>query len=139
MVKSPKPTIQIGEADKLEWAKTDGLNEIEELREVLLKETQFWFVKFLEGALDAGFRVSSQEKKGKANVVPQMEQNNHIAVTLSLLKSANGWLDKVGTNLIVEGNSLVETVERLKQKVYSCLLLHMDSIASALENQPGRA
>ncbi|KAK1358540.1 DUF936 domain-containing protein [Heracleum sosnowskyi] len=139
MVKSPKPTIQISEADKLEWAKTDGLTEIEELREVLLKETQVWFVKFLEGALDAGFRVRSQEKKGKANVVQQMEQNNHIAVTLSLLKTANGWLDKVGTNLIVGGNSLVETVERLKQKVYSCLLLHMDSIASALENQPGRA
>lgn len=139
MEKSAKPTIQIGEADKLEWAKTDGLTEIEELREILLRETQSWFIKYLEGALDAGFRVSRQEKKGKANVVQQMEQNNHIAVTLSLLRSANGWLDKLGTNQIVQKNSLVETVDRLKQKVYSCLLLHMDTIASALENQSGRA
>lgn len=139
MVKSPKPTIQISEADKLEWAKTDGLTNIEELREILLRETQIWFVKFLEEALDAGFRVSSRDKKGKANVAQQTEQNSHIAVTLSLLKSANGWLDQLGTDLFVEKNGLRETVDRLKQKVYSCLLLHMDSIASALENQPGRA
>lgn len=34
-----------------------------------------------------------------------------------------------------ENDGLAETVERLKQKVYSCLLAHVESAASALENR----
>lgn len=138
MANSPKPSMELSGTDKLEWAKSNGLKEIEELRQILLSETQSWFLIFLEGALDAGYRVSSQEKKGKDSVAQQMEPNNHIAVTLSQLKNANEWLDKLRTNLSLDTNGLVETVSRLKQKVYACLLFHVDSAASALEKQPDR-
>jgi hypothetical protein len=133
MLKSPKPPIELSGTEKLEWAKGDGAKEIKELREVLLNETRSWFLNFLEGALDIGFRVATQEKKGKDSAGRRMEPDNHIAVTLSQLKHANEWLDKLRSKLSSENDGLVETVERLKQKVYSCLLVHVESAASALE------
>ena len=133
MLKSPKPPIELSGTEKLEWAKGDGAKEIKELREVLLNETRSWFLKFLEGALDIGFRVVTQEKKGKDGAGRRMEPDNHIAVTLSQLKHANERLDKLRSKLSPENDGLAETVERLKQKVYSCLLAHVESAASALE------
>ncbi|XWS16129.1 hypothetical protein CRYUN_Cryun34aG0058900 [Craigia yunnanensis] len=133
---STKPSIQLSGVEKLEWAKGDGAKEIKELREILLHETRTWFLKFLEVALDVGFRISTQEKKGKSATGRMMEQDNHIAVTLSQLKYANEWLDKVRSNLSSDNNGLMETVELLKQKVYACLLSHVDSAASALDNRP---
>lgn len=137
-LKSPKPSIEISGTDKLEWAKGDGAKEIKELRETLLNETQSWFLKFLEGALDGGFRVGTQEKKGKDSVGQRMEPENHIALTLSQLKQANEWLEKIRNNLGSENNALLETIDQLKQKLYACLLLHVDSAASALENRSDR-
>ncbi|OMO66044.1 hypothetical protein COLO4_30821 [Corchorus olitorius] len=135
-LKSPNPSIQVSGAEKLEWAKGDGSKEIKELREMLVHETRTWFLKFLEVALDVGFQVGSQEKKGKSAAAGRgMEQDNQIAVTLSQLKYANEWLDKVRSNLSSDNNGLIETVERLKQKVYACLLSHVESAASALENR----
>lgn len=134
-LKALKPTMELSGADKLEWAKGDGSIQIKDLRENLSNETQSWFLKFLEGALDAGFRV---EKKGKDSVGRRMEPDNHIAVTLSQLKQANEWLDKVKTNFSLDKNGLDETVERLKKKVYACLLVHVESAASALEGRSDR-
>ncbi|PSS18129.1 Protein of unknown function DUF936, plant protein [Actinidia chinensis var. chinensis] len=133
--KALKPSVELGGADKLEWAKGDGLKDIKELRENLLDETQSWFLKFLEGALDVGFRL---EKKGKDSVGRRiLETNgNEIAVTLSQLKQANEWLDKLmRSNFSSEREQLSKTVEGLKQKVYACLLVHVDSAASALESR----
>ncbi|XVE88582.1 hypothetical protein DITRI_Ditri19aG0080900 [Diplodiscus trichospermus] len=135
-LKSSKPSIQLSGAEKLEWAKGDGSKEIKELREILQHETRTWFLKFLEVALDVGFRINTQEKKGKSAAGRVTEQDNHIAIALSQLKYANEWLDKVRSNLSSDNNGLTETVERLKQKVYACLLSHVDSAASALENRP---
>ncbi|KAJ9179440.1 hypothetical protein P3X46_011228 [Hevea brasiliensis] len=138
--KPPKSSIELGATEKLEWAKGDGAKEINELREAVLNETRNWFLKFFEGALDTGFRVAIQEKKGKDSSGRRMEpENNHIAVTLSQLKHANEWLDKQRNNFSSENNNgLSETVDRLKQKVYACLLAHVDSAASALENRSDR-
>ncbi|XP_031272532.1 uncharacterized protein LOC116131006 [Pistacia vera] len=136
---STKTSIELSGNEKLEWAKGDGAKEIKEMRENLISETRNWFFKFLEAALDAGFRGGNQEKKGKYNAGRMlMEQDNHIAVTLSQLKHANEWLDKQTRNLSSENNALVETIEGLKKKVYACLLLHVDSAASALENRSDR-
>lgn len=136
-----KPSIELSGVEKQEWAKGDSLKEIKELRENLINETQSWFLKFLEGALDAGFRpgVAQAEKKGKeSGGGKRMEPDNHIGVTLSLLKQANEWLDKVKSNFGSEKNGIDETVERLKKKVYACLLVHVDSAASALEGRSDR-
>lgn len=135
-MKALKPSVELSGADKLEWAKGDGLKEIKELRENLLNETQTWFLKFLEEALEGGFRVGTQEKKGKDR---RTEPDNHIAVALSQLKQANEWLDKLKTNSSSEKNELSETVQHLKQKIYACLLVHVDSAALALESRSDRA
>ncbi|MED6206176.1 hypothetical protein PIB30_024473 [Stylosanthes scabra] len=137
--KSPKPLIELTGSEKQEWAKGDGMKEINELREVLLNETRSWFLKYLEKTLDTGFSMGSQsQEKGRESKYitgRQMELANHIALTLSHLKHANEWLDKLRSSLSSESDSLVETVDRLKQKVYSCLLVHIDSAALALENR----
>ncbi|KAF5743807.1 hypothetical protein HS088_TW08G00395 [Tripterygium wilfordii] len=134
-VKASKPFIELSGTEKLEWAKGDGAKEVKELRDNLINETRIWFLRFLEEALDAGFRVNTQEIKGKDNAKRRMEPENHIAVILSQLKHANQWLDKVRSNLSSENSGLIEAVDRLKQKVYTCLLSHVDSAASALENR----
>ncbi|KAG2380061.1 hypothetical protein LR48_Vigan11g006300 [Vigna angularis] len=136
--KSPKYSPDLSDTEKQEWATVNGLKEINELREVLLIETKSWFLKYLEKTLDVWFSISSQEKRGKTSKDPagkKMNHANHIALTLSLLKQANEWLEKLRNTSNMENEELLETVDRLKQKVYSCLLLHVDSAAFALENR----
>lgn len=136
-MKSTKPDLTL--SDKLEWAKADGKREVKELKEVLLNEIQSWFLKFLDEALDTGFRVGyKNNRKVKDSVANQTEPSNHIALTLSQLKHANECLDRLRSNADSEKSGLVETVERLKQKIYACLLLHVDSAASALEGRHDR-
>ncbi|KAL5755495.1 hypothetical protein ACOSQ2_020241 [Xanthoceras sorbifolium] len=141
-LKSTKPSsLELTGMEKLEWAKGDGAKEIKEMRDTLLSETRNWFLKFLEEALDAGFHVGNQGKKGKYSTGRLvMEPDNHIAVTLSQLKHANEWLDKLRNSLNSSENNglVVDTIDRLKQKVYGCLLLHVDSAALALENRSDR-
>jgi hypothetical protein len=67
-----------------------------------------------------------------------MEPGNHIDVTLLQLKHANEWLDKLRSKLSLENDGSAEIVERLKQKVYACLLVHTKSAALALENRSDR-
>ncbi|KAK4413734.1 hypothetical protein Salat_2786200 [Sesamum alatum] len=130
-----RTSSQLTGADKLEWSKGDGTKEIMELRKILANETQSWFLNFLGEALEIGFRGGSQEKKGKESAARVVEQNNHIASTLSQLKQANEWLDKLRSSSSSEKSELLETIDRLKQKVYACLLVHVDSAASALESR----
>lgn len=127
--KSPKPPPELSPTGKLEWAKGDGLKETKELRQTLIKETRSWFLKYLEKTLDSGFSsMDTQQKKDR--------DSKDIALTLSHLKNAKEWLDKMRSTLDSENEEdLVETVERLKQKVYSCLLVHIGSAASALEKR----
>ncbi|XP_022946005.1 uncharacterized protein LOC111450225 [Cucurbita moschata] len=133
--KSAKAAIELREGEKQEWARGDGAKEIKLLRDVLLKESTSWFLNFLEEALDAGFRVGKQDKKGRNNAGQQTEAGNHIAVALSQLKQANEWLEKLKGNLSSGDNGSRETIDRIKQKVYSCLLVHVESAASVLENR----
>lgn len=137
--KSPKHSPELSEAEKQEWANGNGLKEINELRDVLLIETRSWFLEYLEKTLDVWFSTSSQVKRGKMSkdtAGRQMEHANHIALMLSHLKQANEWLEKLRSTFnLEEHEEMVETIDRLKQKVYSCLLLHVDSAAFALENR----
>lgn len=135
--KSPKSFTELSGTEKHEWAKGDGIKEINELREVFLDETRSWFLKYFEKILDAGFSVDSQEKGKESKDIAgrQMDQANHIALTLSHLKHGNEWLDKLRSSLNSECEGLVETVDRLNQKVYSCLLVHVDSATLASKNE----
>ncbi|XP_062107411.1 uncharacterized protein LOC133818516 [Humulus lupulus] len=137
-MRATKNPVEVSGFEKLEWAKGESTKDIKELRELLLSETSSWFLKFLDAALDDGFRLNTQEKKGKNSVGRRVEPDNHIAITLSQLKNANEWLEKLKNNSSSENDGLVETVNRLKKKVYSCLLGHVESAASALENRSDR-
>ncbi|KAM6546445.1 hypothetical protein CsatB_027181 [Cannabis sativa] len=137
-LKATKIAAEVSGIEKLEWAKGDSTKEIKDLRELLLSETRSWFLKFLDAALDDGFRLNNQEKKGKNSAGRRVEPDNHIAITLSQLKNANEWLEKLKSNSSSENDGLMETVDRLKKKVYSCLLSHVESAASALENKSDR-
>ncbi|KAL1212089.1 hypothetical protein V5N11_028294 [Cardamine amara subsp. amara] len=127
-----KSSKSLTEAEKLEWVNGNGREEIKELRNTLKGETRSWFLKFLEDALDNGFHASVPEKKGKTKGSRLVEPDNHIAETLSHLKQANEWLEKVKSDHHSSDTSLLENIERLKKKIYSCLLLYVDSAASAI-------
>lgn len=126
-----KSSKTLTEAEKLEWVKGNGTEEIKELRNTLKRETRSWFLKFLEDALDTGFHASVSEKKGKTKGSRLAEPDNHIVETLSQLKQANEWLEKVKSDDHSSDSSLLDNIERLKKKIYSCLLLYVDSAVSA--------
>lgn len=116
------------------WVKGKGVAETADLAKQLEREAQSWFLHFMEGALDSGFRVPTGSDDGDdicgAKVLSQQE-NCHIAAMLSQLKRVNDWLDQVGD---VTDAELVDTTARLKKKIYEFLLQHVESAASALGN-----
>ncbi|KAI3830603.1 hypothetical protein MKX03_016435 [Papaver bracteatum] len=136
-VKCTKSSMELSENAKLEWCKGGGAKEIQEMKEILMKESQVWFLKFLEDSLSNGFRAETRDKKrsnngAKTGRKPE-SSDDHIALVLSQLKHANDWLDQVRTKAVLDNDVLVETVDRLKRKIYGCLLGHVDSAATALE------
>ncbi|KAI4325374.1 hypothetical protein MLD38_030779 [Melastoma candidum] len=126
--------------EKLEWAKGDGIRGIEELKDALLMETESWFLKFLEGALDFGFQANNGGRAARGDSAGRRTMpNNHIAMTLSQLKLASEWLDMFKEKCKYDdGKGAAATVDRLKQKVYLSLLVHVESAATALENRADR-
>ncbi|KAI5084389.1 hypothetical protein GOP47_0000558 [Adiantum capillus-veneris] len=117
------------------WRKGDGLQETAELASKLQKESQSWFLKFLESALDNGFQSSnSGEGNADASAPKAIQQDkSQIAAMLSQLKRVNDWLDQVDMT-VQDPNSteLPVTVSRIRKKIYNYLLQHVESAAVAL-------
>ncbi|KAI3864329.1 hypothetical protein MKW92_047809 [Papaver armeniacum] len=122
-VKCTKSSMELSENAKLEWSEGGSTKEIQEMKEILMKESQVWFLNFLEDSLSNGFRAETKPESS----------DDHIALILSQLKNANDWLDQVRAKAVLDNDLLVETVDRLKRKIYGCLLGHVDSAATALE------
>jgi hypothetical protein len=118
------------------WVKGKGMMEVVELAKQLESETQCWFLEFMEGALDNGFRAANEGcKEGMEKVMMSQQENFHIAGILSQLKRVNDWLDQVGVvEDAVLNTKLVDTKARLRKKIYDYLLQHVESAASALGN-----
>ncbi|MCO5560699.1 hypothetical protein L7F22_014316 [Adiantum nelumboides] len=116
------------------WRQGDGLQETAELASKLQKESQSWFLKFLESALDNGFQASNSGESNvdaSAKVIPQ--DKSQIAAMLSQLKRVNDWLDQVDTTMQDPNNiELPVTVSRIRKKIYTYLLQHVESAAVAL-------
>lgn len=122
------------------WVRNGGLLETTELARKLQLEAQSWFLQFMETALDSGFQLSTGVDQASGNSTPKAQQvqqdNGQIAAMLSQLKRVNDWLDQVGPSKPdSEDEKLVETLARLKRKIYNFLLQHVESAASALCNQ----
>lgn len=117
------------------WAKGDGLQETAELASKLRKESQSWFLKFLECALDNGFQASNSAEAimDVSALRVAQEDKSQIAAMLSQLKRVNDWLNEVDTaSQHARDTALLETVSRIRKKIYSYLLQHVESAAVAL-------
>lgn len=121
------------------WVKGGGLQQTAELAKQLQSESQRWFLNFMEGALDDGFQLSNaiEVNSDSSTAKPLAQQDNsQIAAMLSQLKKVNDWLDQVNArNEEMAGTDLIETLARLKRKIYDFLLQHVESAAFALGNQ----
>jgi hypothetical protein len=124
---------------KLEWAREDGFKEIRRSWIDLKKESQTWFLNFLEDALESGFKFESRTKSNTRERVRGQSKggDGQIAVRLSQLKETSNWLDQLQSEVDKSTDGLVETIERLRQKAYSCLLGTVETAASALESRNG--
>ncbi|KAL8210176.1 hypothetical protein R6Q57_006908 [Mikania cordata] len=104
------------------WEKGAGLEETVELAQMLQTESQDWFLGFVERFLDADISNTTSSDNGR------------IAGMLTQLKNVNDWLDKIGTNKDEGENDhcSIETIDRIKKKIYDHLLTHVGSAAAAL-------
>ncbi|CAL9073269.1 unnamed protein product [Musa textilis] len=140
VLNAPNPTEASCGNEKITWSRGDGLKEIQELRANLRQESRSWFLNFLENALNSGFYAESRAKKGVKDHSRghSKESDELIAVTLSQLKDASTWLDQLRKDAGTEADGLLGTIDQLKQKIYVCLLEHVESAASALEVRKNR-
>lgn len=109
------------------WEKGSGLEETLELAKMLKMESCDWFLGFVERFLDADVSTSTPYDNGR------------IAGMLTQLKSVNDWLDKILTSKDEEENDQfsVETIERVRKKIYYRLLTNVESAAAALGGRSG--
>ncbi|XP_007033883.2 PREDICTED: uncharacterized protein LOC18602441 isoform X1 [Theobroma cacao] len=105
-----------------EWTRGNGLDEAADLAEMLRMESQDWFLGFVEKFLDADVDTSA------------LSDNGQIAGMLTQLKSVNDWLDEISSSKDEEEtpNVSLETIDRLRKKIYEYLLTHVESAAAAL-------
>ncbi|XP_045823734.1 uncharacterized protein LOC123916340 [Trifolium pratense] len=104
-----------------DWIRGNSVDEAVNLADMLQLRSRDWFLLFIEKFLD------SDGDSGLSN-------NGEIAGMLTQLKSVNDWLDKIGSSKN-ENESCqipVETIERLRKKIYEYLLTHVESAAAAL-------
>ncbi|XP_062216604.1 uncharacterized protein LOC133916784 [Phragmites australis] len=133
-----KNSDDVQTSEKIKWAREDGFKEICRSWITLKKESQSWFLSFLEDALETGFKFEGPIKNTRERVRGQSKiGDGKIAVRLSQLKETSNWLDQFQDEVDGSADGLVETIEKLKQKVYKCLLGTVETAASALEGRAG--
>ncbi|KAL0909970.1 hypothetical protein M5K25_020889 [Dendrobium thyrsiflorum] len=107
------------------WEKGVGVKEGVELARALEEEAKYWFVGYVERFLDAEANGAATQQPWDRDVVPGM---------LSQLKKVNDWLNvaKIRDGGLQDGGVPLETVDRLRKKIYDYLLTHVESAAVAL-------
>ncbi|KAK9159328.1 hypothetical protein Scep_005902 [Stephania cephalantha] len=118
----PKAQASVVDHGNGSWSRGRGLEETLELARNLQSEMQTWFFKFVDEAMDSGFKALEGNLKGGQGVF----QNGPIATVLSHLKQVNDWLD----HAVVEQEMLKEKIEKLKRKIYGFVIHHMGTISS---------
>ncbi|CAL9197508.1 unnamed protein product [Musa hybrid cultivar] len=102
------------------WTRGRGVSETVDLAKALRREMQIWFMKFVEEAMDVGFRLLGENA-----------DNNKVAAVLSQLKRINDWLDGVMGRTAEAEEALKEKIERLKRKIYGFVITHVGSAFDA--------
>lgn len=101
------------------WTRGHGMKETVELGNKLKSEMKMWFLRFVEEALDAGFRVFGE---GSSDGRRLSLDCGSIAAVLSQLKRVNEWLDRVVSR---KDELISEKVDRLKRKIYGFVIQHV--------------
>lgn len=104
-----------------------GLEEAAELSRILAADSRNWFLGFVNGFLDSG-------PKGEP-----LTDRAQLATTLAALKKTNDWLDEVDGAAIWAPGQQLETVQKLRSKIYGYILGHVESAAAALGSSCGGA
>lgn len=113
-------SITCSEMSSVTWSRGHGMRETVELALKLQDEMQFWFVRFIEESLDAGFKVFRECADGEGRRLSL----DCISVTavLSHLKRVNDWLDKAASK---RKEVLGDKIERLRRKIYGFVIQHV--------------
>ncbi|MCO5574879.1 hypothetical protein L7F22_028672 [Adiantum nelumboides] len=122
----------------VDWHRGRGIQRALELAGMLRCEMQYWFLLYVEVALDSGFELACSNTTEnslwegcEAGMSPP--EGSVIAMMLSQIKQVNDWLDGVESD---EENPLdaqvVEVLDSVKRKVYEFLLRHVESAATTL-------
>eukprot|EP01018_Ginkgo_biloba_P001374 Gb_00209 [translate_table: standard] len=129
----------------IEWVKGNGLEEAADLARRLQRESQSWFLKFMEGYLDSSSQLAHETENGVDSTGTKtctQPDNSQIAAMLSQIKRVNDWLDEItqmNSNCYDKEKNvdpeLSDTLPRMKRKIYEFLLQHVESAALALGNQ----
>lgn len=129
-----------------DWMKGKGLDENADLAKQLMFRAQKWFLNFMEGAFDSGFKDTNGNENGTDNAGTKtigQTDNSHVAALLSQLKRVNDWLDENGSpkglpdgseEEEVKDPEVAKTLATVKNKIYEFILLHVESAALALGN-----
>ncbi|KAL5711496.1 hypothetical protein ACHQM5_021944 [Ranunculus cassubicifolius] len=105
------------------WSSGSGIKDTLDLGRNLKVEMQMWFLRFVEEALDAGFKVFENLSNGEGVV---HKEHGPIAMVLSNLKRINNWLDRVGER---RDENLTEKIEKVKRKIYGFVIQHVGTIS----------
>ncbi|KAJ8486149.1 hypothetical protein OPV22_018634 [Ensete ventricosum] len=109
------------------WTRGHGVSETADLGRALRHEMQLWFLRFVEAAIDGGFRLFGETTTDNAREANRKDNSKVAAAVLSQLKRINDWLDGVGRTAEGEGETLREKIERLKRKIYGFVIAHVGS------------
>lgn len=124
LVITPAKT-QAKAAPSYAWSRGQCVGETLNFAKSLRREMQSWFMKFVEDALDVGFRLFGEVLEDGWEAA-SCKDNGRVAAVLSQLKRVNDWLDAVGRKPDEE-MSLSEKIERLKRKIYGFVITHVGS------------
>lgn len=117
----------------VEWCRGKGMQGALDLAHMLCREMQYWFLEYVEEALDSGFQLSCSNSMEGSEVRVSQQEGSVIASMLSQIKQVNDWVDRLESD---EDNPLdaqiMEVLDSVKRKVYEFLLQHVESAATTL-------
>ncbi|CAA7404548.1 unnamed protein product [Spirodela intermedia] len=102
-------------------ARGAGVGETAELSRILEEDSRKWFLEFVNSFLDSA-------AKGE----PLTTDRAQLAATLAALKKINDWLDEEDGAAVWAPDQQLETVQKLRTKIYEYILGHVEYAAAAL-------
>lgn len=114
------------------WVPGRRVQIVAELAKQLQCESQKWFFKYMEEALDCGFhfhRVSAATRKGGANRKVSKD-SEALASAFPHLKQVNDWIGELDYETL--DSNMLEVLDRLKKKICGFLFQHVETASTAI-------